>query len=323
MLLDKSCFFKKIVSKKGGKLKIIVEKNCVNRKEMVCIANKLDIWIRNIVESLKLDSLRFFVIADNDEENYNNSVKKYANKLAVREYVENDINYNVVGKTIEGYISEQEYAQVIVIKSALVVGMYNDLLRKNDISQEPIQNLEIIRNIGLLTVMHEIGHAIDNSNLYRIRGDFSNKKIYDLKTEFNEYVESIAYILWGEYFAESFSYKMLSEMGLYANCNEKQMKDCIASYSREKSSVIIVERVHRILYLFMHYIACLHNQEQVHFDCKKYAKDEIISDYVPFLKKTEDAIVKMKKNYPWCNAENCMNDFIKVITDMIKFEKER
>lgn len=303
-------------------IEIIVEENCTNREYFISITRELDEFIKNIVSSQNLDSLKYLVVADTDIDNYKKTVEKYASLLGKDTYVTNDGSYYSAGKSIEGFTVEGEYTQVIIIKSALISGMYMDLLIRNGAPKELLPDFGSLRDIGLITVVHEIGHAVDNENVYRIRGGVNDKILYNLEIEFDEYVENTAYSLWGEYFAESFPYRMLSTMALLADSKEEQLKDCIECFSKEKNRNAIVERVYRILYLFVHCIARLHNQESTCFDYEKYTEDEIVSDYIPFLARTEIAIVNILRDYPRWDAESCMDEMGRIIRDMIGFEKE-
>lgn len=310
------------IKENGIMLEIIIEENCTNREYIVAIMEKLDEFIRNIVSSQNLDSLRYFVVADTEIENYCDSVKYYARLLNKDTYLTNDGSYFVAGKTIEGKISGGEYVQAIIIKSGLIIGMYNDLLLRNGVPKENVPDMGDMRNIGLVTVVHEIGHAVDNANVYSLSGCIDNKLVFNLDLELDEYIEKNSYSLWGEYFAESFPYRVLGAIDLVADNKEEQLKECIENFSKEKSRNAIVERVYRILYLYVHCIAGIHFQKITNFDYDKYTEDEIVSDYIPFLARTEIAMINLLKDYPNWNVDTCMDEMSQIIKDMIEFEKE-
>ena len=295
-------------------LEIIIEENCTNREYIVAIMEKLDEFIRNIVSSQNLDSLRYFVVADTEIENYCDSVKYYARLLNKDTYLTNDGSYFVAGKTIEGKISGGEYVQAIIIKSGLIIGMYNDLLLRNGVPKENVPDMGDMRNIGLVTVVHEIGHAVDNANVYSLSGCIDNKLLFNLDLELDEYIEKNSYSLWGEYFAESFPYRVLGAIDLVADNKEEQLKECIENFSKEKSRNAIVERVYRILYLYVHCIAGIHFQKITNFDYDKYTEDEIVSDYIPFLARTEIAMINLLKDYPNWNVDTCMDEMSQIIS---------
>lgn len=310
------------IKENGIMLEIIIEENCTNREYIVAIMEKLDEFIRNIVSSQNLDSLRYFVVADTEIENYCDSVKYYARLLNKDTYLTNDGSYFVAGKNIEGKISGGEYVQAIIIKSGLIIGMYNDLLLRNGVPKENVPDMGDMRNIGLVTVVHEIGHAVDNANVYSLSGCIDNKLLFNLDLELDEYIEKNSYSLWGEYFAESFPYRVLGAIDLVADNKEEQLKECIENFSKEKSRNAIVERVYRILYLYVHCIAGIHFQKITNFDYDKYTEDEIVSDYIPFLARTEIAMINLLKDYPNWNVDTCMDEMSQIIKDMIEFEKE-
>ena len=310
------------IKENGIMLEIIIEENCTNREYIVAIMEKLDEFIRNIVSSQNLDSLRYFVVADTEIENYCDSVKYYARLLNKDTYLTNDGSYFVAGKTIEGKISGGEYVQAIIIKSGLIIGMYNDLLLRNGVPKENVPDMGDMRNIGLVTVVHEIGHAVDNANVYSLSGCIDNKLLFNLDLELDEYIEKNSYSLWGEYFAESFPYRVLGAIDLVADNKEEQLKECIENFSKKKSRNAIVERVYRILYLYVHCIAGIHFQKITNFDYDKYTEDEIVSDYIPYLARTEIAMINLLKDYPNWNVDTCMDEMSQIIKDMIEFEKE-
>lgn len=301
---------------------IIVEENCTNRECFISIAKELDKFIKNIVSSQNLDSLRYIVVADSNIENYRKSVEKYAKILGKDVYVTNDGSYNVAGKSIEGFSESGEYIQAIIIKSALVLGMYADLLTKEEVSKQFSAEYETLKNVGLATVIHEIGHAVDNANVYKIRGYLNEKIYYNLAVELEEYIVNTAYSIWGEYFAETYSYRVLSTMELSTPSKEEELISCMKFFSKEKNINAVVERIYRILYWFVQCIAYSHIQKLMCFDYEKYSEDEIVSAYVPFLARTEITIVNMLSEYPQWDVDICMDELVQIIKDMIEFEKK-
>lgn len=303
-------------------LEIIIEENCANREYIVAVMEKLDEFIRNIVSSQNLDTLRYFIVADTEIENYSASVKHYARILNKDTCLTNDGNYFVAGKTIEGITSDGEYAQAVIVKSGLIVGMYNDLLLRSGVPEENVLNMGNMKNVGLVTVVHEIGHAVDNDNVYNLLGYVNNKILFDLSSELDEYIEKSSYSLWGEYFAESFPYRILGQIDLVTDNKEEELKECIKTFSKEKSRNAVVERVYRILYLFVHCIAGIHFQRVENFNYEKYVDDETVAEYIPFLARTENAMINLLRGYPQWDVENCMDELVAVMSDIIEFEAE-
>ena len=198
--------------------------------------------------------------------------------------------------------------------------MYNDLVNKfSNIEKKDQESFEY-RDVGLVSVLHEMGHAVDNANRYEIRGSINNKILYDLDTEFDEYVESFAYSLWGEYFAESFPYQIMNQYELFTKGKEEQLLECVKNYSTIKNRNAIAERVYRILYFFVHCLARVHYPK---FERFNYESIRCAIEYTPFLERTEIAMLNLYKEYPCWNVTNCMNEMRNIIMDMIKFEEER
>lgn len=216
--------------------------------------------------------------------------------------------------------SESDEVQVNVTKKTYKLIKSTKQLITNP--KENVPDMGDMRNIGLVTVVHEIGHAVDNANVYSLSGCIDNKLLFNLDLELDEYIEKNSYSLWGEYFAESFPYRVLGAIDLVADNKEEQLKECIENFSKEKSRNAIVERVYRILYLYVHCIAGIHFQKITNFDYDKYTEDEIVSDYIPFLARTEIAMINLLKDYPNWNVDTCMDEMSQIIKDMIEFEKE-
>lgn len=306
-------------------MEIIVEENCENRESIIFMIEQMKEYLNKIVVSYCIDSLGYFVIADSTIENYCESVKKYAKNINSETVLTNDDDYNVAGKTIDGINDAGEYQQAIIIKSMLVVAMYKDLLRNTQTVSDDSCDMGTLNNTGLVTVIHEMGHAIDDLNIYKLRGKVDCKVLFDLSKELDEYLEKVAYSLWGEYYAESFPYRILESKftDVVDTGKEENLIECIKSYSKEKKRNAIVERVYRILYFFVHCLSSMHFRKQQSFDYAKYEKDSEINIYIPYLASVEIELIHLLENYPDWDKNNCMVGLSEKIRDMIDFEIEQ
>lgn len=295
----------------------------MNRETVVTMMQQMNPFLESIVNANKITALSYFVVADSNMDHYCASVEKYARVINSTTCLENNDDYSVAGKTIDGISDSGDYQQAIIIKSMVIIAMYKDIMRNEPNNYEGC-DMGNLNNVGIMTVVHEIGHAMDDANIYRMLNHVDNKILFDLNIEYDEYIEKIAYGLWGEYYAESFPYRILEPKftTVVADGKEENLVDCIRKYSKEKQSNNIVERVYRILYFFVHCLSGLHFREQNNFDYEKYKNDEDVNPYIPFLVNVEIDMVNLAQTYPAWNKENCMKKLEQDIKDMIAFEIE-
>ena len=298
---------------------VIIEENCVDKIILSIITPILQKSVLEIIEAYKLESLKYMVIADNDTENYENTIEKFALILGCESCRDGDDNYQSAGKTLEGLSAEGKFSQVIIIKSGLIMLMLMELNGANELIDSCCMDMRM-KGLGVSCVIHEIGHAVDNENIYKIRGFVNNKIYYNLDEELNEYIEESAYSLWGEYYAEKFAYQFIKSIDLQMESEKEYiLKDCIMKYSKGKSRNEIVGRVYRILYLFVHCVAFFHSQNETYLE--KVVNDTILSDYIVFFAGIELAINNAEKQYPNWDVDFCMREFGGIIRDMLFFEK--
>lgn len=286
-------------------LNIIVEDNCEFRQIAIQYVNALRSMFDEIATKYQLESLKYFVIADNDPTKYRNTVLHYAKLVNTNTVVVNDEYYSEAAKCLCGVMSNGEYVQAIIVKLGILAAMYWDIKNKNTINE-----------IGKF-VLHEMGHAVNNVNIFHLVGSESKKVQYNLIYEMDEYVKQSSFSLWGEYYAETFAYGVCNNT-VFNYDNEKSILiECIQNYSTEKTLAAIVERVYRILYNFCMCMAGMHVKKHRNFD---YNTDEILDEYVPYLKRMENAVIALMKQYPKINVNNCMDGISEVFYDMVQHE---
>ena len=105
------------------------------------------------------------------------------------------------------------------------------------------KQLEQLYSVHL--IVHEIGHAVDYENRYRMFGTVNTKSFYNLgnERERQEYFLENAFSLWGEYYAETFSFKNFNKT---PNKNEGNLLWCIDSYFENQVNFYL-ERAYRIV----------------------------------------------------------------------------
>ena len=276
--------------------------------------------IKSIVRLYKLESLKYFVVSESEDEKFEETVDKYGKILHCCTALTNDGHYSAVGKTIMGVTEDGEFAQAIVVRSYLITAMYCDLMTRNGVPEKLLFKESGLKDIGLVKTVHEIGHAVDNENIYKIRGKIECKVQYDLENEMEDYIEDAAYDLWGEYYAESFPFAIYQDINDLTGSEIKELRSCILQYSKGEKVTDEVERIYRILYLFVHCLAHVHNQTKKGFDYEIFMGEDELVAYIPYLRNIELTIVDMLGRYPnWKNTTYVQN-FAEEIEKLIKFE---
>ena len=276
--------------------------------------------IKSIVRLYKLESLKYFVVSESEDEKFEETVDKYGKILHCCTALTNDGHYSAVGKTIMGVTEDGEFAQAIVVRSYLITAMYCDLMTRNGVPEKLLFKESGLKDIGLVKTVHEIGHAVDNENIYKIRGKIECKVQYDLENEMEDYIEDAAYDLWGEYYAESFPFAVYQDINDLTGSEIKELRSCILQYSKGEKVTDEVERIYRILYLFVHCLAHVHNQTKKGFDYEIFMGEDELVAYIPYLRNIELTIVDMLGRYPnWKNTTYVQN-FAEEIEKLIKFE---
>lgn len=302
-------------------LEVIIEDNSEERN---CNIDKMkeivESAIKSIVRLYKLESLKYFVVSESEDEKFEETVDKYGKILHCCTALTNDGHYSAVGKTIMGVTEDGEFAQAIVVRSYLITAMYCDLMTRNGVPEKLLFKESGLKDIGLVKTVHEIGHAVDNENIYKIRGKIECKVQYDLENEMEDYIEDAAYDLWGEYYAESFPFAVYQDINDLTGSEIKELRSCILQYSKGEKVTDEVEKIYRILYLFVHCLAHVHNQTKKGFDYEIFMGEDELVAYIPYLRNIELTIVDMLGRYPnWKNTTYVQN-FAEEIEKLIKFE---
>ena len=191
-------------------------------------------------------------------------------------------------------------------------------LLKDDI----LKQMNTPKFMSLAMVLHEIGHAIDNEFQFGISGIINTKSLYDLEKEYDEYVKQEALSIWGEYFAESYAYQIIKTIDKLTEEKEYGLEKCIRTYSFVTNRNTLLNRVYRILYLFITQVAYIHQSSNFSstFNYSKYEKDELLSLYIPFLAKAEIAIINLFRNYPHWASYDRLNELYELLKEFILFE---
>lgn len=307
-------------------MEFIIEENCYNIEAVETITPYLKPFIEHVLTAKNISSLDYFVIADSKEENYAETVNKYASIVGTDTYITQDGSYFTAGKSLDGIDENGNLHQAIVIKSANWVGAAFEYMDTQGILKEGIlDQMNTPQFMSLSLILHEIGHAIDNEQQYKISGTVNTKVLYNLDYEYAEYVKNTALSLWGEYFAESFAYQIIRIIDESADGKESELEKCISSYSIGIDRNTLFNRVHRILYFFVIQIAYIHQSSNFSstFNYSKYEDDELLSFYIPFLARTEVAIVNLYRNYPNWESYELLNELSDIFMEFVMFEHQQ
>lgn len=283
---------------------VIVAENCTNKSEFEKICQTIQSYLKVFLKNYELDSLKYFVIADSEPSKYFETLELYAEMLHTDKACNDSEMYQVAGKVIEGIDDAGNYRQVVVVKSALILGMLEDIKSLENVCYiSQIPNYPSLRWLGLTTILHELGHVVDNEHLATRNLRVCLKNGYDLsnKSELEEYFLYSAVSLWSEFFAESFLYLICPALRPL-NCSKTdELLNCIENFRTPDVSAI--DRIFQILYLFVHTIA---HDGQGNFDyniLNNYRK------YIPSLQIIESEMFRILGNYSELNVQE---DFSKI-----------
>lgn len=304
-------------------MKLIIEQNCYNLEEVKSVTPQMEAFLMDALKYQSKISLDYFVIADDGDENFAQSVKKYAALVGTDTNITQDGSYLAVGKSLNGIDEHGELHQAIVIKSSLWVCAANELFESQTLQNNEIkQQINMPEKIASQTILHELGHVIDNENQYRMFGEVNTKVRYDLRYEYDEYAKETALSLWGEYHAELFACIASHVNQNLTKDNEENLIECIRSYSFGLSGGALLERVYRILYFFVLRIACVHSCG-TSFDYKEFEQSAELSVYVHILKDVEFEIIKLLDEYPNWPSKDKVDVLSKIFKKFITFEHDR
>lgn len=306
---------------------VIIEKNCDNRENVCNATNMIIEEIKEKVALNNLKSLKYFVVADMDSKKYKKTVENYQKILCCNVSITSNTTYEGGGITLQGISEDKEFVQAVIVKSGIVCEMCCDLLNKSGKYKINVPNS--IKDMGLVLIYHEIGHVIDNQNIYTMRGKINDKFIYNLNThcECNEWLEENVYSLWGEYYAQCFSLRYADVTEKVYMINKKQLEDCIQSYciesyKKEQKKKFVTERIYRIIYFFMHCLAYDHNNDNTNFNYTQFEMDARAKQYIPYMIEIETEIINMYNTYPNWKEKVYVKNFVNTIDKLFQFEME-
>lgn len=292
-------------------MNISVENNC---KSLDWFNVNID-YILYILNGFLYDhpvkSLKYFVISANENEDFAQTVEKTANLLNTNIYLENNEYYSTLGQTIEGTDENGELCQAIIIREGTIVKLIKEIALLQ--SDEEVER-ERVSFDAIKLVMHEIGHTVDNENIYRLTHQLSTKICYNMSnpTEAKEFFRLSTLALWGEFAAESFVYDEMDSFRYFPSIYELELLNCVENYVAESPTA----RVYRILHMF---VLILAKNGKVNFDYEIYSNTKI-QKYSVFLKQVEKEIFALKQKYPNWDMSKDLNRLIAIYRLLVDFE---
>lgn len=208
--------------------------------------------LQGVLEGQQLDTLDYFVVTDPEAGEFEKAVSKYAAIVGTEANVTRDGSYRAEGKTLSGLGNDGRLHQTIIITSAICRQAIMEvafMLGYLNMDEKTIHEKQLEQLYSVHLIVHEIGHAVDYENRYRMFGTVNTKSFYNLgnERERQEYFLENAFSLWGEYYAETFSFKNFNKT---PNKNEGNLLWCIDSYFENQVNFYL-ERAYRILLVVM------------------------------------------------------------------------
>ena len=283
-------------------MKIEIADSCTNKEVFQSNLERIDYIIKDILKGVSLNSVESVVIADTEHKKYCESLLYYAKTINTTIVPDESETYLTSGKCINGIGKDGKFKQIIVLKSAtinILIVDYAILCEKQEIDIS--QQYKTVQWLGITTILHEFGHAVDNENLFFTHNFINEEKCYDFSKEsdFQKYFLEGAISLWGEFFAESFPYYMFPELRFLTSSKVNELINCISNYKGEDISAN--DRAFCIIYLFVHTIAEL---GYGNFD---YSKLDSFPDYIPYLQAVENEMFYLLEKYPNISPDTDFN----------------
>lgn len=274
-------------------MKIEIANNCANREGFLSCLKRIDYIIDDLSSRLNISSVESIIIADTEDQKYYEALCYYAKTINATIALHESGSYQDAGKCISGIGADGKFKQIIVLKSAIInILMLDYAILCEKQSLDISQQYRSVQWLGITTILHEFGHAIDNQNLFFYHNFLNEEKGYNfsIKSEFEQYFLDGAISLWGEFFAESIPFNMYPALKTLTTSKFNELVNCINNYKGKNISAN--DRAFRIIYLFVHTIAEL---GYGNFD---YSKLDGFSNYIPYLRSIEHEMFNLLEKYP-------------------------
>lgn len=239
-----------------------VNEHCVNKLIFLNNRRKIERDLFAVMKDIaKIEMEYVWKIAIVPSKNYVESVKKISKQLNTERIAsETALACVIVGK----YNEEIKQAMVIneEIFKGLILFLYDKKVKED-------RNKDELAMLGVQIFFHECGHLKEGIKSLKLgRNIILNKVQYNLENakELSQYIDEQSFGMWGEYYAESFKYKMLNNIinvPLETNGLEQKILEYvnILESCYNKKSMLIKEQyetAYVLLYEYVHYISYFH-----------------------------------------------------------------
>lgn len=300
----------------------IVDSHCKEQATIQILINFVKDDIMNLLKSSNINTLKYFVVSDDNENNYKQTVFYYGSILGDESYVTTG-EYTGYGKTIDGYTINGEYIQVIVIKASVLWYYYCDLCYLYKTNLESLPSIYQKDYMGIKLVYHEIGHTWNNQDLFKNNLIDDNKSIYNLHYELDEYLLHKSKNLCCEYYAEFFMYSVLKTLDITFNINDAEatVLQCICSFNKTNNIVSVAERVNLIIYYHFHCLAYYHSIKEYNNTYIYYEDHDESKEYIPYFKDLETELIKLNSKYPIALEKNELKQMAKILKELVQLNE--
>ena len=142
--------------------------------------------LQGVLEGQQLDTLDYFVVTDPEAGEFEKAVSKYAAIVGTEANVTRDGSYRAEGKTLSGLGNDGRLHQTIIITSAICRQAIMEvafMLGYLNMDEKTIHEKQLEQLYSVHLIVHEIGHAVDYENRYRMFGTVNTKSFYNLGNE--------------------------------------------------------------------------------------------------------------------------------------------
>lgn len=279
-----------------------------------------------VLEEYPIHTLDYFVVSEAEPRKFADCVKKYATIVGTQANVTQDDSYCAVGKTLFGLDEKGNLHQAIIIGSFVCREAFVEsgrMMKIIRIDGNPDYEKELDKLFGIHSIVHELGHAVDYENQYRMFGRVDTKVSYNLEIEEErqQYFLHNAVSLWGEYYAEYFSYKMFRSP---ESQNENSLLQCVEKY-KSKERGFNFERAYRILEFFLLTLAFKQSKdpERKMLFSDEYRNNNLLAEYVHVFTAAENAINELSDKYPGWKSIDVLKPLANVYEVLTRYEYEK
>ena len=214
-------------------------------------------FFQEMVAKLELYSLDKLIITGAEDVEYFSALQQYGSELDHNISITNSEGLIGAAVVIHGII-DGGIKQRIFIRATIYAAFFTGYAVKAQ-GTIPQELAGTDWDIGLRCITHELGHALEYQTSYELYHYSAPDKGFNLRYEYEEYIQHEAMQLWSEYFAERLS-SSLSDHVDYTPLDslEDYLRDNV--YPHELRGQL--NHSYRVTYFLVHHLASCHGHEQ-------------------------------------------------------------